>query len=288
MTHDPPPVPPTGVRYLRFPPDAAGRAYVEHFWMVEAPDTGAPKREILIPNGRPALVVCLGEPGARHDPLTGDRQPNGDVVFGITTRPYVLEQDGPSSHVGAQLTPWGLAALLRHDRLVDEFLPLGQLVGEGARARLRRDLAAQPFGQPRALTLAAFLQERIVPLEPATQAALSTAVAAVDATGGQVTVAELAARLQVSYSSAYRLFKDHLGVSPKRFCEITRYYLFVGRLLEAAHGDSVALLASLNGYYDQAHAARSFRRFTGVSASDFRRLHNGIAQLMHATGQGGT
>jgi AraC-like DNA-binding protein len=278
----------TGARYLRFPPEAGERAYVEHLWMVEAPGAEAPRREILIPNGRPTVVVSLGAPGVRHDPLTGASHSNRDMLFGITTRPVVLEQRGPSSYAGAQLTPWGLAALLPGARLVDEILPLERWAGERDHERLRRDLAAQPFGEPRARKLAAFLRERAVPLAPATHAALETAVAAIDSAGGQVTVAELTARLQRSYSSVYRLFKNNLGVGPKQLCEIIRYYRFVGGLLEGANGDSVALLASLNGYYDQAHAARSFQRFTGVSASSFKRLHHGIAQLMHATGQGST
>jgi AraC-like DNA-binding protein len=41
------------------------------------------------------------------------------------------------------------------------------------------------------------------------------------------------------------------------------------------------MLASLHGYYDQAHAARDFKRYTGVSATSFLAVQNGIAALMH-------
>jgi AraC-like DNA-binding protein len=270
------------VVYRRFPPPPEQRAYVEHIWMVEAPGGAKPKREILIPNGRPTVVVSLGRRGVRHDPLTATRHPNGNVLFGITTRPYVLEQRGASSYVGAQLRPWGLAALLPRDRLVDQFLPLEGWLGGDATKRLVQQLAGREFGEPRAQVLGAFLQTRLTPIGRGALALLRSAVAVIDQTNGLVTVTELAAKLGVSYSSVYRLCKDYLGVGPKQLCEITRYYHFVGGLLGEAHGDSDALLACLHGYYDQAHAARSFKRFTGVSATSFKQLHHGIAQLMHA------
>ena len=45
------------------------------------------------------------------------------------------------------------------------------------------------------------------------------------AISGLVPVAEIAPKLDVSYSSLYRLCKDHLGLGPKRFCEITPKFL---------------------------------------------------------------
>lgn len=271
------------VVYRRFPPPPEQRAYVEHIWMVEAPGGAESKREILIPNGRPTVVVSLGRRGVRHDPLTATSHRNGNVVFGITTRPYVLEQRGASSYVGAQLAPWGLAALLRRDRLVDQFLALEGWLGEHATRRLVQQLAGREFGEPRAQALGAFLQTRVIPIGCTALQLLRSAVAVIDETNGLVTVKELSAKLDVSSSSLYRLCKDYMGVGPKQLCEITRYYHFVGGLLRETHGDSDALLACLHGYYDQAHAARSFKRFTGVSATSFKKLHNGIALLMHAT-----
>jgi AraC-like DNA-binding protein len=269
-------------RYRRFPPPPELDDHVEHVWMVEAPGSVEPKREILIPNGRPSVVVCLATPGVRYDSLTGTAQPNRSVAFGITTRPYVLEQQGTSSYVGAQLTPWGLSALLPRTWLVDAFLPLGQWLGEASADELARRLVAEEFGPPRAAVLAAFLRSRIVPIEQAALESLKSMVTAIDTAQGVVSVRDLSAELGISYSSLYRLCKHYLGVGPKEFCEVTRYYHFVGGLLGETGGGSDALLASLHGYYDQAHAARSFKRFTGVSATSFKKINHGIARLMHS------
>ncbi|MFC6079765.1 helix-turn-helix domain-containing protein [Sphaerisporangium aureirubrum] len=256
------------------PPDLGG--YVEALWTAEASHGAVPSREILIPNGRPALVVALGDPGTRHDPLTGTAHPNDGVLFGITTRPYVLEQSGRSSYAGAQLAPWGLAALLPRERLVDTFLPLASWLGAAEAARLADDLRGREPGRARAGGLAAFVAARLTPIAPGTLEALRAAVGLVDAAHGAVGVAGLAGKAGVSYSTLYRLFTANLGLPPKRYCELIRYYHGVGALLRG--GDAGRALA---GYYDQAHAARDFKRFTGVSASSFKRIHHGIARLMH-------
>ena len=200
------------VAYVRLPPPLDQRDAVEHYWMVEAP--GSPsevKREILIPNGRPGLAIALAEPGVRQDPVTSERWTNDAALFGLMTRPHVLSQTGMSSYVGAELKPWGIAALGLSDRLVDGVLPVAAWTDAGTTRRLARELADLEFGQPRADRLAGFVGERLQVVRPM--------------------------------------------LKPR-----------------SRH---------LHGYYDQAHAARDFKRYTGVSASSFQAVQKGIAELMH-------
>jgi AraC-like DNA-binding protein len=269
--------------YQRFPPADGLCGVVEHFWMIEAPRSAEVKREILIPNGRPTLVVALGEPGLRHDPLTGSTSPNSAVLFGITTRPYVLSQSGASSYVGAELKPWGIAALVPSlvpsDRLVDRFLPLLDWVGPGTTYQLARDLSRLEFGPARADRLGSFLAARQGPIRQLD--VLGAAVGAIEEARGSLPVREVVERAGLSYSSLYRLFVGGTGIGPKQFSEIIRYFHFVGGLLDG-RPDAAATLAALHGYYDQAHAARDFKRYTGVSASSFQAVQHGIAALMHA------
>lgn len=247
--------------------------------MIEMP--GSPtelKQQILIPNGRPGLAVSLAEPGTRQDPVSGATWVNDAALFGIMTRPHVLSQTGMSSYVGAELKPWGIAALGLPDRLVDGVLPLADWVGADLAKVLAAELGECEFGPERAARLAAFVGARLRPVRGIE--VLSQAVALLDDSGGSVAVAEVAAAVGVSYSSLYRVFVAATGIGPKQFGEIVRYFRFVGGLLDGP-GDAAAVLAALHGYYDQAHAARDFKRYTGVSATSFRAVQNGIAALMH-------
>lgn len=265
------------VAYLRFPPPAAQRDVVEHYWMVEASGSAQVQREILIPNGRPALAVALAEPGHRHDPVSGAHWLNEASLFGIMTRPHVLTQSGPSSYAGVELKPWGVAALGVADGLVDGVVSLDSWLGPGTTDQLAEALRGQEFGAARAEALAAFLEPHFRPLQTDL---VDRAVRLIDEARGGLPVATLADEVGTSYSTLHRVFSGLTGVGPKKFSEIVRFFHFVGGLLDGP-SDAAATLAALHGYYDQAHAARDFKRYTGVSASSFRAVENGIAALMH-------
>jgi AraC-like DNA-binding protein len=267
--------------YRRYTPPDGVEHVIEHLWVVEAPARMEPVREILIPNGRPTVVLALGDLGVRHDPLTGTATANGNTVFGITTRPYVLEQRGVSHYVGAQLRPYGLAALMPGRHLVDEFVGLDAWLGAAPTAALLREVDGHAQPQHQAAALGAFLRRWCAPIPADRLSLLRALVAVVDEEQGRLRVADLARRLLLSQSSLYRLCSAFLGVGPKQFLEVSRYFHFVGGLLEASGGESTGLLARLHGYYDQAHATRRFKAFTGVSPGVFATTLNGIARLMH-------
>jgi AraC-like DNA-binding protein len=265
------------VSYQRFAPPERLRNVVDHVWLVESAPLPELRQEILIPNGRPGLAVALGEPGTRHDPVTQVEWPNAASVFGVMTRPQVLGQVGTSSYAGVEFTPWGLAAF-GLAALVDEVQQLAEWVGAGAVAGLTTELRAVPFGPERAERLAGFLAARLT--TTVVPPVVVEAVQAIDELRGQVAVAEVVRRCGTSYSTLYRLFRRSVGIGPKQYAEIIRYYHFVGGLL-GGPADAAATLSALHGYYDQAHAARDFKRYTGVSATTFLAVQNGIAALMH-------
>ena len=192
------------------------------------------------------------------------------------TRPQVISQIGTSSYAGVELKPWGITAL-GLSPLVDKVLPLSDWIGASATSTLIDTLRAEPFGQSRADRLTEFVKRR---LETQVQPLIATAVRVIDEARGSLTVADVAERSGTSYSTLYRLFRQTLGIGPKQYAEIVRYYHFVGGLL-GGPADAQATLSALHGYYDQAHAARDFKRYTGVSATSFLAVQNGIAALMH-------
>lgn len=136
---------PTALRYETFPAPSVLADQVEHFWMVEAPAHPAPHREILIPNGRPTVLVCVAEPG-RRIAIDGSRVgSNVCNCAGLLTRPLVLEQDGVSRYVAAQLRPWGLRAF-GLPPLIDATRPLARWSGADAASGLEAACAGHGFG----------------------------------------------------------------------------------------------------------------------------------------------
>jgi hypothetical protein len=189
--------------YLRIPPPDEQRDVVEHYWMVEAPGSADVRREILIPNGRPALAIALAEPGRRHDPVSGTEWVNEASLFGIMTRPHVLTQSGPSSYAGVEFKPWAVAALEVAGGLVDGVLTLDAWLGPGTTDRLVRTLRGKEFGEARAAGLAEFIQPQLRPLRIDL---VDRAVQLIDETRGGLPVAKVAVEVGTSYSTLHRVF----------------------------------------------------------------------------------
>ena len=270
-----------GLVYRRCAPSPTLAPYVEHYWLVSAPAKQQPQSEILIPNGRPMLLFSFGESSLRIDPLSGERVPNGNTISEITSQPFVIEQLGESSYIGVQIQPYGLSALMPGKRIVNHLTPLDQWLGEAQAAALMSALTAHEFGLARIEIIDTYLQSKLMPLEPELLETLKAAVEAIEKASGELNIEALAQQHHMHYTTFYRLFKKHLGISPKQFLEIVRYYKFVGELLHSVHRDPIAQIAALQGYFDQAHAAKEFRQFTGVTPNTFRTTLNGIATLMH-------
>ena len=269
------------VTFERFGPSPKLALYVEHFWIVSAPGEKTPRREILIPNGRPMLVLSFANPSVRIDPLTGNSLPNSNMLFGIASQPFVIEQCGTSRYIGVQFRPYGLAAFLRGEKLVNQTLSIDEWLGKSRAEALNSSLLACDFGRARVEALDTYLRSIAAEVDGPELQLLGSTIDRIEQAGGQVKVEELAQQLHMHYTTFYRMFKNYVGIGPKLYLDIVRYYTFVGGLLGARPYGSDMLIASLEGYYDQAHASKEFRRFTGVTPNAFRTALNNIAKLMH-------
>jgi AraC-like DNA-binding protein len=78
--------------------------------------------------------------------------------------------------------------------------------------------------------------------------------------------------LQAQFSSRHirRLCLKYLGISPNLLRRITRYQKTL-RLMNARPEDCMAGLAAEQGYFDQSHFIKEFRRFQGVTPTEFIR-----------------
>lgn len=87
------------------------------------------------------------------------------------------------------------------------------------------------------------------------------------ASRGDLRIAELAAELGCSRKHLAARFREHVGLPPKLFARVLRFR-HASDLLSAP-GTSLAQLAAVCGYYDQAHLDRDFRDFTGTTPTAY-------------------
>jgi AraC-like DNA-binding protein len=98
------------------------------------------------------------------------------------------------------------------------------------------------------------------------------------ASGRARKVGDLARALQMSRRHFDTLFRDHIGMLPKRYATLVRFERLTIRIC-ASPTRNWADLAFGSGFADQAHMAREVKRFSGLSPTGLRAYLADTARL---------
>jgi methylphosphotriester-DNA--protein-cysteine methyltransferase len=234
-------------------PAPALREFVERVSFSSDESAGKPPAVRVVPDG--AIDVLFSVSGADCSAH----------VFGLKTRPFLAESDGPCENVllrlrpGAALRLFGVPAC----ELTDRAAELGLLVGPRA-AEWRDRVAAAPSAEARHETLARAFGDwaRHAAREPdADDSLLRRAVSRIRRVRGELRIQSLAAELGIGERRLERLFLARVGVTPKAFARISRFFAAYESLGAGAEPLDAALA---HGYFDQAHLNRDFRALAGA------------------------
>jgi AraC-like DNA-binding protein len=98
----------------------------------------------------------------------------------------------------------------------------------------------------------------------------------IEASGGQVNVAQLAGQLGVSCRQLTRRFQQTVGLSPKEFARVNRF-LHAVRCLGGHEPRTLTETAIACGYFDQAHFNHEFREMAGMAPGQFFNFPNVVS-----------
>lgn len=245
-------------------PAATLAPYLEHYWFVtaRAEDPLDLTVDVYV-DARADLIFNLGAPytrtvlGAAHEL---QRASNLDAQ---RSRPIKIAQRGAVIIAGARFHTAGLAPFTPTPvhRFTDRVVPVEEVFGpdavvlEGALRATIADAAAQTR------LLDDFFQRRLRRTPALAQ--VHTLKSRIEAEDGLIRVDELCRTSGVSIRQLGRLFRDHLGFSPKMFARIVRFQRAL-TLLKRDPGCTLAEIAARCGYYDQPHFVRDFKAFAGA------------------------
>ena len=97
------------MRYQEYAVHPQLQPYVECFWSLEMTAVEPRLPELVVPDGRPELLIHRGDRYRELRPAR-ERQPRS-FAYGQLRRPLVIEPTGRTEIVAARLRPYGLSAL---------------------------------------------------------------------------------------------------------------------------------------------------------------------------------
>jgi AraC-like DNA-binding protein len=258
---------------LRRPPRPGLRPFVELLWAADEcrePRAIVTRREHVLPTGAMHLVFRLSDDPLRLFDDIDDRigrTIGTTVVGGARTSFYIREVSAPLCSVGAQLRPGAAQALfgVPADALAERHTRLDDL-WSGPVASMRDQLAACVSLEARLDLFEGMLASRL-PVVRGVHPAVALALEQFSMTSRRV--GEVVRDTGYSHRTFISLFARAVGVAPKDYCRVLRFRRALPRLF-AGQGAQVDLAAEA-GYCDQAHFAREFRAFAGLTPGEYAR-----------------
>ncbi len=166
--------------------------------------------------------------------------------------------------LAVEFKPGGAAAFLPlpMNEVCNQVVELVQLWGrDGALLRERLCEAPTPAGKFAVLE-ALLLKCLAIPRDPA----IAAAIVLLDR---GVSLAEVRSRVNLLHKTFVRRFRQHAGLTPKRFSRVRRLQRIVGSVAAAAEVEW-CLVAAEHGYSDQAHLIHDFHDLTGLTPAAYR------------------
>lgn len=240
--------------------------FVELLWFAAADEPSPASLEHVLPTGAMHLAIRLDDAPLILQENGSARRVGTAVIGGPRTSYYVKDitcrprSVGAVLRAGAALPLFGAPA----SAFAEHHTALGDVWSAGAR-ELRDELRA--IATPAAVLdrFAAQLAERL-PRVRSVHPAVAHALARF---GRRATVSEVVDEIGCSHRRFLTVFRDAVGLSPKRYCRVQRLQLAIAGV---ARDDAFAAIAADAGYADQAHFTREFHELVGVSPSEYRRL----------------
>jgi AraC-like DNA-binding protein len=244
--------------------------YISKLWLCEHTGGLARHGTLIAPNAKPKIILpyknALTTSG--NGKITLCRE--SDICFiGIRDVPVTLgSPEGDSGSIGIELTTAGAYKFLRTSMagLANDLFSFSDLFGKsGSELTERVGETEDP------LRKVAIIQQFLLNalrMANRSNGIVDYAVDLVLATSGLL-------EKKTGYSRRYlgMLFNDHLGISPKTYSTIVRFQAFYKGLPgEVSTPDPLGL------YYDQSHFIREFRRYTGLTPTQYAGFHNGFGR----------
>lgn len=256
------------MKYQTFKPGKDLDTLVKCYWTLEGPVQVPSQKQVIVPDGCMEMIFHIGDLYKQYM-IDGKSivQPRC-FVFGQLTRPLEIEPTGESKIFSARFHPDGFLpfATMPVKSMENTAVPLTSLFGKDGR-ELEQTILPAGSDQGRIELLEQFLLKRLTDVEVIDRTVKAT-VETILTANGQLSIDEVARRVNINRRQLERKFSTAIGLSPKQLSRIVKLQATLKMLLSKQYS-SLTELAYDNDYYDQAHFIRNFKEFTGFTPKEF-------------------
>jgi AraC-like DNA-binding protein len=226
--------------------------------------------ERMLPAPGASLVINLYEDEMRiYDDADGFRcvRSSAATLEGPRSRRFVIDTAEQVRVMGVEFRAGGVAAFIREpiDRLADRHVDLDVLFGSGVRS-LRESLLDARDAAHRLARLEAWLHARLI--DAARDPAIDHALARFAVVPQLLSIETVARDCGFSPRRFGALFRERIGLSPKRYCRVRRFQSVIASV-HAQRRVEWCRVASDCGFADQSHLVHEFREFSGLTPTAY-------------------
>jgi AraC-like DNA-binding protein len=230
-------------------------SFVDCLWYYRA-NTREPRPDRVLPHGAFELVISIGE------------RSSDSLIAGPRTEAMIVDPVGYSPLIGAHFRPGGVTSLFRFpaDEFLDLDVPLLDVWPKGG-----PDWSARIGDMSQPDDLLRMLERELASLARTagpSHPAVSLAVADFHSSCPRKRVRDLVADSGLSQRRFIQIFKEEIGMGPKRYARIQRFQRTLRRITACQRVDWAAIAVE-SGYADQAHLIREFRHLTGLRPTEY-------------------
>tara|TARA_R110000851_G_C13076272_1_gene565349 strand:+ start:211 stop:1047 length:837 start_codon:yes stop_codon:yes gene_type:complete len=190
-------------------------------------------------------------------------------ITGIADGYKVFKNSADIGTILVYFTEIGFTHFTSHpaNELFNLSLSLDHIFDKNSIAEVEEKLSVANTDKLRVKIIEQFLVSQLKDIQ--TDKLILEAVKLIYQTKGAVRIKELNQKLFISQSPFEKRFRKVVGTTPKKFASIVRFNTVLANLSEAK---TLTEICYENNFFDQAHFINDFKRFTGDTPDNFKRL----------------
>lgn len=220
----------------------------------------------LLPSARAQLVINLDEDESRvYDEALRCTRNAGAALDAPSSRSCLIDTAEQVRVVGVVFRAGAAAPFFRQrmDAIADGHIDL-DAIAAGEAAPLRERLLSTPDAAARLRILERWLLSHAEAAAARVHPAVAHALRLIEGAPGVQRIDDIAAQCRMSSRRFGELFREQVGLSPKRHVRLQRFHAAVAAARAGGRIDWAGIAAD-GGFHDQAHLVHEFRAFSGMT-----------------------